>query len=66
MDRANKKAAEQMAKARQRLEVNYMDDLDINKEQYNIERDNVLQATAAATQAGMEGDARVLLQLQVE
>ena len=58
MDRANKKAAEQMAKARQRLEVNYMDDLDINKEQYNIERDNVLQATAAATQAGMEGDAR--------
>lgn len=58
MDQANKKAAEQMAKARQRLEVNYMDDLDVNKEQYNIERENVLQATQAATQAGMEGDTR--------
>ena len=47
-----------MAEARKKLEVNTMEDLSINKEVYDIERENVLSQAQAATQAGMEGDSR--------
>ena len=47
-----------MAEARRKLEVNTMEDLGINKEIYDIERENVLVQAKGATQAGVEGDAR--------
>ena len=57
-EEAERKAAQMMKDARAKLDVNYMEDLDINKEIYDMQRDKVLQQTAGLTQAGIEGDAR--------
>lgn len=52
------RAERMMAEARKKLEVNVYEELGINKEVYNIEREKVLEQGAAATQAVVEGDAR--------
>ena len=57
-EQAERAARKKMAEARKKLEVNTMEDLSINKEVYDIERENVLSQAQAATQAGMEGDSR--------
>tara|TARA_B100001057_G_scaffold193888_1_gene194726 strand:- start:3923 stop:4834 length:912 start_codon:yes stop_codon:yes gene_type:complete len=57
-EQAERAAQKKMAEARRKLEVNTMEDLSINKEVYDIERENVLSQAQAATQAGMEGDSR--------
>ena len=58
MDAANDAAAEAMVEARKKLEVNYMDELSINKEAYEMQQDTILAQAQAATQLGVEGDAR--------
>ena len=55
---ADAKAANYMAKARERLEVNYMDELAINKEPYQRQREAMLVAGAQAQQASVEGSTR--------
>lgn len=57
-EQAEREARRKMAEARRKLEVNTMEDLGINKEVYDIERENVLVQAQTATQAGIEGDAR--------
>jgi len=57
-EQAEREAKRKMAEARRKLEVNTMEDLGINKEVYDIERENVLVQAQTATQAGIEGDAR--------
>lgn len=57
-EQAEREARRKMAEARRKLEVNTMEDLGINKEIYDIERENVLVQAKGATQAGVEGDAR--------
>ena len=57
-EQAEREAKRKMAEARRKLEVNTMEDLGINKEVYDIERENVLVQAQTATQAGVEGDAR--------
>jgi len=58
MKAADAKAAQYMADARKRLEVNYMDELAINKEPYQREREAMLSAGAQAMQASVEGSER--------
>ncbi len=58
MASADAKAANYMAKARERLEVNYMDELAINKEPYQRQREAMLVAGAQAQQASVEGSTR--------
>jgi hypothetical protein len=58
MKAADDKAAQYMADARRRLEVNYMDELAINKEPYQREREAMLAAGAQAMQASVEGSER--------
>lgn len=58
MASADAKAANYMAKARERLEVNYMDELAINKEPYQRQREAMLAAGAQAQQASVEGSTR--------
>ncbi len=58
MEAANKKAAEMMVEARKKLEVNVYDELDINKEAYELEREALLTQGATALQAAQEGSAR--------
>ncbi len=58
MEAANKKAAEMMIEARKKLEVNVYDELDINKEAYELEREALLTQGATALQAAQEGSAR--------
>ena len=53
---AEKEAEIAMNAARQRLEVNYMDALAIQKEPYELERDAALVAGAQATEALRESD----------
>ena len=53
---AEKEAEVAMNAARQRLEVNYMDSLAIQKEPYELERDAALVAGAQATEALRESD----------
>ena len=50
-EQAERAAQKKMAEARRKLEVNTMEDLSINKEVYDIERENVLSQAQAATQA---------------
>ena len=58
MKEADAKAAQYMADARKRLEVNYMDELAINKEPYQRQREAMLAAGAQAQQASVEGSER--------
>ena len=58
MKKADAKAAQYMADARKRLEVNYMDELAINKEPYQREREAMLAAGAQAQQTSVEGSER--------
>ena len=58
MKNADAKAAQYMADARKRLEVNYMDELAINKEPYQREREAMLAAGAQAQQTSVEGSER--------
>jgi len=55
---AESKAAEQMRLARKRLEVNYLDELAIQKEPYELAREAALQQGATALEAAREGDQR--------
>lgn len=55
---AESKAAEQMRLARKRLEVNYLDELAIQKEPYELAREASLQQGATALEAAREGDQR--------
>lgn len=55
---AEKDAQEAMDEARRRLEVNYYDQLAVQKEPYELEREALLSAGAQAIQAGVEGQSR--------
>lgn len=55
---AEKDAQEAMAEARKKLEVNYYDQLAVQKEPYELEREALLSAGAQAIQAGVEGQSR--------
>lgn len=57
-DKAARDAKESMADARRRLEVNYMEQLSIMKEPYELARQNILTQGAAGMQAAMEGEER--------
>ena len=54
--KAEAKAAEAMAEARKKLEVNYAEELAIQKEPYELEREAMLAQGALAMQAGVESD----------
>lgn len=58
MKAADDKAAQYMADARRRLEVNYMDSLAINKEPYERQREAMLAAGAQGMEASVEGSER--------
>lgn len=53
---AEAKAAEAMAEARKKLEINYAEELSIKKEPYELEREAMLAQGALAMQAGVESD----------
>ena len=53
---AEAKAAEAMAEARKKLEVNFAENLSIQKEPYELEREALLSQGALALQAGIESD----------
>ena len=55
---ANKAAAKALAEAKKKLEVNMLSGLSIAKEPYELARENLLQGSAAALQAGVEGETR--------
>tara|TARA_Y100000114_G_scaffold146577_1_gene157426 strand:+ start:15296 stop:16333 length:1038 start_codon:yes stop_codon:yes gene_type:complete len=55
---AESKAAEAMRLARKRLEINYLDELAIQKEPYELAREAALQQGATALEAAREGDQR--------
>jgi hypothetical protein len=55
---AESKAEEQMRLARKRLEINYLDELAIQKEPYELAREAALQQGATALEAAREGDQR--------
>jgi hypothetical protein len=54
MQQANLDAEKAMAEARKKIEVNYFDQLGIQKEPYELEREALLSAGAQAIQAGVE------------
>lgn len=53
---AEAKAAESMAAARKRLEVNFAENLSIQKEPFELQREAMLSQGALAIQAGVESD----------
>jgi hypothetical protein len=55
-DAANKKAEEMMSEARKKLEVNFYNQLAIQKEPYELEREAMLSAGAQAIEAGRESE----------
>jgi len=55
---AEQEAQKAMEEARKRLEVNYYDQLAVQKEPYELEREALLSAGAQAIQAGVEGESR--------
>tara|TARA_R110001632_G_scaffold83432_1_gene184654 strand:+ start:1020 stop:1727 length:708 start_codon:yes stop_codon:yes gene_type:complete len=55
---ANKAAAQALAEAKKKLEVNMLSGLSIAKEPYELEREALLQQGASALQAGIEGETR--------
>jgi len=58
MEQAQREAAQKMAEARKKLEVNVYEELAIPKEAYELEREALLTQGATALQAGVEGEAR--------
>ena len=56
MNEAQKDADKAMAEARKKLEVNYYDQLSIQKEPYELQREALLSAGAQAIQAGVESE----------
>ena len=58
MKKAEAEADKAMAAARKKLEVNYLAGLGIAKEPFELARENLLQRSAALTQAGVEGQTR--------
>ena len=57
-DQADRKAAEMMAEARKKLEVNVYEELAIAKEPYELQREALLTQGATALQAGVEVEGR--------
>ena len=55
---AESKADMMMRTARKRLDINYMEELSIKKEPYELQREALLQQGATALQAAQEGDQR--------
>jgi len=55
---AEVEAKNAMAEARKKLDVNYYDELAIQKEPYELQREALLSAGAQAIQAGVEGESR--------
>lgn len=55
-EEAKRDAQNAMAEARKALDVNYYDQLAVQKEPYELEREALLAQGALATQAGVEGD----------
>ena len=55
---AQREADKAFQEAQEKLAVNYLEGLSIAKEPYELERENLLQAGAAALQAGVEGETR--------
>ena len=55
---AQKAAAQALAEARKKLDINYLRGLSIAKEPYELEREALLAQGTAALQAGVEGDQR--------
>jgi len=53
---AEDKASQMMAEARKKLEVNYYDQLAIQKEPYELEREALISAGAQAIEAGVESE----------
>lgn len=53
---AEAKAQEMMQEAQKKLEVNYYDQLDIQKEPYQLEREALISAGAQAIEAGKESE----------
>lgn len=53
---AEAKAAEAMAEARKKLEINFAENLSIQKEPFELEREAMLSQGALAMQAGVESD----------
>jgi hypothetical protein len=53
---AEDKASQMMAEARKKLEVNYYDQLAIQKEPYELEREALISAGAQAIEAGKESE----------
>lgn len=53
---AENKAAQMMSEARKKLEVNYFDQLAIQKEPYELEREALISAGAQAIEAGVESE----------
>lgn len=53
---AEAKAAEAMAEARKKLEINYAEELSIKKEPYELEREAMLAQGALSVQQGAESD----------
>jgi len=57
-DAATDAARKAMADARKRLDVNYMEDLGINKEMYDIARDRSMVSAAGLMESASEGSTR--------
>jgi hypothetical protein len=55
---AESKADAMMLQARKRLDINYMEELSIKKEPYELQREALLQQGATALAAAQEGDQR--------
>jgi len=55
-EEAKEDARKAMAEARKALDVNYYDQLAVQKEPYELQREALLAQGALATQAGVEGD----------
>ncbi len=58
MKKAQADADAVMAAARKKLQINYLKELSVAKEPYELARENLLQGSAAALQAGVEGETR--------
>ena len=57
-EEAEKEAQKAFNEAKAKLDVNYLENLAIAKEPYELEREALLQAGASALQAGVEGETR--------
>ncbi len=57
-EEAEREAEKAFQEAKNKLDVNYLEGLSIAKEPYELEREALLQTSAAALQAGVEGETR--------